>query len=179
MTYYTWIAPLRGSYKVNMHVIHTSKQSNKNINGVGIVVRDHRCRMVRGLTGTIRGLSTLVTQLWALHLGLNQTRLVNCELVTMKTNNFNPFFEVTRLDGREDSACLWIIEQINKLLGYNPKWENRIKYVDRIFQSCSTLHCSYGTKQLELYAFHNWTIQSFSRETRPWHGFPPSYLPVT
>lgn len=41
---------------------------------------------------------------------------VNCEFVTFETNNFNPYFEVNRKDGRGDEACLWIVEQIKKLL---------------------------------------------------------------
>ncbi|KAK1361798.1 hypothetical protein POM88_046272 [Heracleum sosnowskyi] len=59
--------------------------------------------------------------------------LSKCELVSFETDNFNPFFEVTRLDGRGDRTCLWIVEQIKKLLGYNPEWENTIKYVTDSF----------------------------------------------
>lgn len=129
MAYYTWNAPIRGHYKVNVHVIHTSRQFNGNTNGIGIIIRDFRGRMVRGVTGTMRGLSSLATQLWALHLGLNQARLSNCEMLTLETDNFNPFFEVSRLDGRGDRTCLWIVEQIKKLLAYQPEWETNFKYV--------------------------------------------------
>lgn len=62
MAYYSWKAPLRNQFKINVHVKHTSRQFNGNTNGVGI----------KGLTGMMRGLSTLETQLWAIHLGLNQ-----------------------------------------------------------------------------------------------------------
>lgn len=129
MAYYTWQAPLRGQYKVNVHVLHTSRQFNGNNNGVGIIIRDHRGRMVKALIGTMRGLSPLATQLWALHMGLNQARLANCEVVMLETDNFNPYFEITRKDGRGDRTCSWIVEQINKLLSHNPEWANVVKYV--------------------------------------------------
>lgn len=63
MTFYSWNSPLRCKYKVNVHVIHTACQFNGNSNGIGIIIRDHRGRMVMGLTGSMRGLSTLATQL--------------------------------------------------------------------------------------------------------------------
>lgn len=129
MAHYTWKAPLRGQFKVNVHVLHNPRQHNGNNNGVGIVIRDHRGRLVRGLIGTIRGLSPLATQLWALHMGLNQARLCNCELIMLETNNFAPYFEVKRQDGRGDRICRWIVEQIVKQLGYNPEWENSFKYI--------------------------------------------------
>lgn len=106
MAYYTWKAPLRNQFKVNVHVVQTSRQFNGNTNGVGIVIRDHRGRMVKALTGTMKGLSPLATQLWALHMGLNHARLEGCELVLLETDNFNSYFEVTRKDGRGDRTCL-------------------------------------------------------------------------
>lgn len=129
MAYYTWEALSRGNYKVNVHIIHTSRQYNSNHFGIGIVIRDHHGRLIKGLTGSMRGLSPLATQLWALHMGLNHDRFSNCEIVTLETDNFNPYFEVTRKDGRGDRTCLWIVEQIKKLLAYNPEWENTFKYV--------------------------------------------------
>lgn len=129
MAYYTWTPPLRKHYKVNVHILHTSMQFNENSNGVGIVIRVHSGCMIRGLTGTIRGLSTMATQLWALHMGLNHARLANCEFVVLETNNFNPYFEVKMKDGRANKACLSIVEQIKKLLNYNQEWENNFTYV--------------------------------------------------
>lgn len=115
MAYYSWKAPLCNQYKINVHVINTSLQFNGNSNGVGMIIRDYRGRLVKGLTGTMRGLSPLATQLWAIHLGLNQARLSNCEIALVETDNYNPFFEITRLDGRGDRTCMWIVEQIKKL----------------------------------------------------------------
>lgn len=95
---------------MNVRVLHIARQYNGNSNDIGIMIRDHRGRMVRGSTRTIRGLSTLATQLWAIHVGLNQDRLENCELVVLEKDNFNPYFEITHLDSRGDKACLWIVE---------------------------------------------------------------------
>lgn len=156
MAFYTWKAPLRGTYKINVHVIHTSRQYNGNNNGVGIIIRDHRGRMVKGLSGTMRGLSPLATQLWAIHLGLNHARLSNCELVHLETDNLNPYFEVTRLDGRGDRTCSWILEQIKKLLGYNSEWENIIKYV--LESSNRTAH------YLAAVGLNNWNTMHFFHE---------------
>lgn len=129
MAYYTWSPPFRNHFKISVHIRHTSRIYNGNNNGVGIVIKDHTGRLIRGLSGTIRGLSTMVTQLWALHIGLNQARLANYEIVTLETENFNHFFEVTRNDNRGDTACFWIVEQIKKLLDCYPEWENRIKFI--------------------------------------------------
>lgn len=153
MAYYTWKAPLRNTYKVNVHVLHTSRQYNGNNNGIGIIIRDYRGRLIRALTGTMRGLSPLATQLWAIHLGLNQARITNCELVHLETDNFNPFLEVTRLDGRGDRTCLWIVEQIKKLLGYNPEWDNIVNYIPET--SNRTAH------YLAVVGLNNWSSMHF------------------
>lgn len=100
MAYYTWRAPLRGQYKVNVHCIHSSRQYKGNHFRVSIIIRDHRGRLIKALTGTMRGLSIMATQLWALHMGLNHARLSNCEIVKLETDNFNPYFEVIRKDAR-------------------------------------------------------------------------------
>lgn len=155
MAYYTWRAPVRGQYKVNVHVLHTSRQFNENSNDIGIIIRDHRGRMVRGLTCTMKGIPTLATQLWAIHIGLNQARLSNCELVVLETDNFNSYFEIKRQDGRGDIACLWIVEQIKKLFGYNPEWENNIKYVAETVNRAAQYLAAVG--------LNNWdTIHYFS-----------------
>lgn len=98
----------------------------------------------------------MATQLWARHIGLNQVRLANCEIVTLQTDNFNPFFEVTRKDNRGDRACLWIIEQIKKLLGCYPEWENRIKYVAK--SSNRAAH------YLEAVGLNNWNTMHYFLE---------------
>lgn len=61
MAYYTWSSPLKSHYKINVHVIHISRLFNGNM---GIIIRDHNGRMIRGFTDTICGLSTVSTQLW-------------------------------------------------------------------------------------------------------------------
>ncbi|KAK1385276.1 hypothetical protein POM88_023011 [Heracleum sosnowskyi] len=104
----------------------------------------------------MHGLSPLATQLWAIHLGLNQARLSNCELVLLETDNFNPFFEVTRQDGRGDRTCKWIVEQIKKLLGYNPEWENIIKYIPDSFNRSAHYLAAFG--------LNNWTSMHFVLE---------------
>lgn len=156
MGFYTWKAPLRNQFKINVHVIHTSRPLNGNTNGVGIIIRDHRGRLVKALTGTMRGLSTLATQLWAIHLGLNQARLSNCEHILIKTDNFNPYFEVSRQDGRGDRTCLWIVEQVKKLLGYNPEWDNIIQYIPE-----SSNRCVY---YLAAVGLNNWTAMHLVHE---------------
>lgn len=98
-------------------------------NGIGVIIRDHQGRMLKGFTGTIRGLSPMAIQLWSIHLGLNQARLANCDILTLETDNFNAYFEIVRKDGNGDMVCYWIVEQIKKLLGYNPEWENKIYFV--------------------------------------------------
>lgn len=66
----------------------------------------------------------MATQLWAIHLRLNQAHLANCEILTLETDNFNLYFKIKRRDGKGDRACYWIVEQIKKLLGFNPELEN-------------------------------------------------------
>lgn len=112
--------------------------------------------MVKALTGTMRGLSPLATQLWACHLGLNQARLCNCEIALLETDNFHPYFEVNRKDGRGDRTCLWIVEQIKKLLGCNPEWENIIQYVSDTSNRCAHYLAAVG--------LHNWTTMHFVHE---------------
>lgn len=129
MANYTWTPPLRGQFKVSVHTIQSSCQFNGNNIGIEIILRDHHGRLKKALTGTMRVLSPLATQLWALHLGLNHARLSNCEVVTLETNNFILYFEVIRKDGRGDNICLWIVEQIKKLLSHIPEWENVIHYI--------------------------------------------------
>lgn len=129
MAFYTWSTPMRGAIKINVHILHTSRQYNGNNNGVGVIIRDHRGRMLKAYSGTMRGLSPMATQLWAIHLGLNQARLANCEFLSLETDNFNPYFEIIRKDGKGDRACFWIVEQIKKLLGFNPEWVNNIHFV--------------------------------------------------
>lgn len=153
MAYYTWKAPLRGQYKVNVHVLHSSRQHNGNNNGVGILIRDHRGRLIRGLAGSIRGISPLATQLWALHMGLNQARLSHCELIMLETDNFGTYFEVKRQDGRGDRTCRWIVEQIVKLLGYNPEWENSFQYISE--SGNRTAH------YLAAVGLNNWTTMHY------------------
>lgn len=94
-----------------------------------MIIRDHRGCLVRAFTGTMRGLSPMAAQLWAIHLGLNQARLANCGILTLETDNFNPYFEIKRKDGKGDRACYWIVEQIKKLLGFNPEWKNKLHFV--------------------------------------------------
>lgn len=174
MAFYTWTTPSRGQFKVNVHVIHTSRQFNGNTNGVGIVIRDHRGRMIRALIGTMRGLSTLATQLWAIHMGLNQARLANCEIVSLEMDNFNPFFEVNRLDGRGDRTCLWIVEQIKKLLGYNPEWENVVKYVSESSNRAARYLAAVGLNNWETM---HYTLEPFGRLQEKLNldmGFGPS-----
>lgn len=60
---------------------------------------------------------------------LNQARLANYEILTLETDNFNPYFEIIRKNGKGDIACYWIVEQIKNLLVYNPDWENNIHFV--------------------------------------------------
>lgn len=106
--------------------------------------------------GTMRGLLPLDTQLWAIHLGLNQARLSNCELVLLEIDNFNPFFKVTRQDGRDDRTCLWIVEQIKKLPGYKLEWENVIKYVSESSNRCAHYLVTVG--------LNNWSSMHFVLE---------------
>lgn len=114
MAYYTWKAPLRGQYKINVHVIHFARQYNGNSNGVGIIIRDHRGRLIKALTGSMRGISPLAVQLWVIHLGLNHARLSNYEIVLLETGNFNPFFEVTRQGGLSRSKNSWATTRSGK-----------------------------------------------------------------
>lgn len=146
---YTWTPPLHEQYKVNVHIVTSSRQLNGNFNGIGIIIRDHRGRLVKAVSGTIKGLSNMATQLWAIHMGINQARLANCELLTVETDNYAPYHEVVRKDGRGDKNCLWIVEQIKKLLGYNPEWHNRF----RIIPETSNRAANY----LALVGLNNWT----------------------
>lgn len=59
--------------------------------------------------------------------------MLNCEIVTLKTNNFKPYFEITWKDGSGDMTCLWIVELIKKLLGHNLEWENAVHYIVESF----------------------------------------------
>lgn len=68
--------------------MHTSRQLNGVQQRCRAIIRYRRGRMVKALTGTMKGLSPLATQLWAIHMGLNQARHANCEIVMLKTDNF-------------------------------------------------------------------------------------------
>lgn len=80
----------------------------------------------------------------------------NCELVHLETDNFNPFFEVTRQDNRGDRTCLWIVEQIKKLLGYSPECDNNIHYVPN--SSNRSAH------YLAIVGLNNWTSMHYILE---------------
>lgn len=114
---------------MNVHVLSIGRQHNGNYNGVGIIITDHHGRLVKGLSGPIPGLPSLATQLWAIHTGLMHAQLEDCKFVTLETDNYLPYYEVERNDGRGDKSCAWVVEQIKKLLDHEA-WFTKVIYVD-------------------------------------------------
>lgn len=85
---------------------------------------------MKGLVGfNPPDLSNMVTQLWALHMGVAQAKLMNLEHICLETDNLKPFHEITRMDGKGDPSVAWIVEQIKKLLD-EEAWTHKVILVN-------------------------------------------------
>lgn len=68
-----WVPPFNGTFKINVHKIaFAAPMPNDNITGMGIVLRTSDDNMVTCIARVILGLSLLVTQLWAIFIGLRR-----------------------------------------------------------------------------------------------------------
>ncbi|KAK1396977.1 hypothetical protein POM88_006840 [Heracleum sosnowskyi] len=66
-----WTFPKKHFVKVNTHVVnYPNRLPNGNTMGLGVVIRDHRGVVVMMVSGTIRGLTVIDSELWALLIGL-------------------------------------------------------------------------------------------------------------
>lgn len=96
--YFTWTTPLRGSYKLDVHTISASRQSNGNYNSIGVVIRDHLRRSIKGLT-----ILCVAFPFWRPSSGPFTWEYM---LLTVETGNYAAYYEVTRKDVRGDRTRL-------------------------------------------------------------------------
>lgn len=104
--------------KVNIHAstLNVALQ-NGNVNGVGLLARDHRARYLWGIMGPMRGVGFLELQLWAIHKAMITAYRRRIPKVILESDNAQAYEILLDQDGDliEEEGLEEVVRQINNL----------------------------------------------------------------
>ena len=114
----SWESPKRGYVKVNIRASTLADAlQNGNVNGVGILARDHRATYLWGIMGPMREVGFLELQLWAIHKVMLTAYKRRIPRVILETDNIQAYEILLEQDDDfiEDEGLEEVVRQINSL----------------------------------------------------------------
>ncbi|KAL1803075.1 hypothetical protein ACET3Z_031722 [Daucus carota] len=114
----SWEPPKRGYVKVNIRASSVAEAlQNGNVNGVGILARDHRAKYLWGIMGPMRGVGFLELQLWAIRKAVITAYRKKIPRVVLETDNAHAYEILLEQDGDmlEEEGLEEVVRQINNL----------------------------------------------------------------
>ncbi|WOG96170.1 hypothetical protein DCAR_0415501 [Daucus carota subsp. sativus] len=124
-----WVPPPHGMVKVNCHGVTLQEiAANGNTSGLGVNLRRTNENMISCVAGSMRKLSPLGNQLWAVFSGMRRAFLGDSRRVIIETDNLEAFGAIKLPNANATVEISSIVQQI-LLLKNNPTWNCSIRFV--------------------------------------------------
>lgn len=114
----SWEPPRRGFVKVNIRASTVDEAlQNGNVNGIGILARDHQAKYLWGIMGPMRGVGFLELQLWAIHKAMVTAYWKQIPRLVLETDNVQAYEILLDQDGDliEEEELEEVVRQIKNL----------------------------------------------------------------
>lgn len=124
-----WKAPSLGITKVNCHGVTLDVATpNGNITGLAAILRRSNGNLISSIVGSVRRLSPLGNQLWAIFCGMRRAFLDTTRQVVVETDNLEAFGAIKFPNAAATPEIASIVQQI-RILKSNSSWSCSILYV--------------------------------------------------
>ena len=151
----SWEPAKRGFVKVNVRASTINEAlQNGNVNGIGILARDHRAKYLWGIMGPMRGVGFLELQLWAVHKAMVTAYRKKIPRVIIETDNVQAYEILLDQDADmiEEEGLDEVVRQINNLSRtYNhlkqddgSRWDCELKLVHASRNRAALCMAQYG-----------------------------------
>lgn len=113
---FRWRMPTFGAVKVNVHGFFSDEPlQNGNRSGIGIVIRDHRGKIIRLCMGSLLIEDRRVNEFYAMFEGLVRAYLDDHEVLELETDNLAAHWEwENSLNNGVPQEHLFIVQQLNQ-----------------------------------------------------------------